>query len=187
MSALVDYLSGLLGLRFGHRVNPDGPQTRDGRPVLDVTVRRLNATEEVNLAQAYAGKVVLVVNTASQCGFTPQYQGLNTLYREYRERGLVVLGFPSNDFANQEPGDETTIAQFCQRNYGVDFPMFAKSHVRRANADPLFRRLAEAAGEYPEWNFHKYLIDREGRLVGSYASMTRVQSKKLTGRIISLL
>lgn len=174
-------------MRFRYRIRFDRPQTADGHSLLDVNVRRLNSAEEVNLASEYVHKVVLVVNTASKCMLTPQYKGLEQLYTKYRERGLVVLGFPSNDFANQEPADETAIAQFCQLNFGVAFPMFAKTHVGKPNADPLFRRLAEAAGEYPEWNFHKYLLDREGRLIGSFASMTKPSAKKLVRLLESLL
>jgi glutathione peroxidase len=187
MKSLFLFLSGLLTLRPGNVVATDKPQTLDGRPLLDVTVRTLNSEQEVNLARAYQGQVVLIVNTASKCGFTPQYDGLEKLYTQYQERGLVVLGFPSNDFANQEPGAEAEIQQFCRLSYGVRFPMFAKTHVRKQSAAPLYRRLGEAAGEYPTWNFHKYLIDREGRLVGSYSSFTKPESRKLTARIESLL
>jgi glutathione peroxidase len=115
--------------------------------------------------------VVLVVNTASFCGFTPQYEGLEALYAKYKDRGLVVLGFPSNDFA-QETGDNRQIADFCQNTYGVKFPMFAKSSVRGAQANPLYRQLAHATGHPPQWNFHKYLIARNGSAVASYASQT---------------
>ena len=119
----------------------------------------------------YAGKVVLVVNTASFCGFTPQYRGLEALDRKYRERGLVVLGFPSNDFA-QESGSNKQIAEFCENTFGVKFPMFAKSAVRGADANPLFRELARASGTTPKWNFYKYLIARDGRVVQVWSSMT---------------
>src|SRR5438874_2259318 len=108
----------------------------------------------------YAGKVVLIVNTASECGYTPQYEGLEALYRKYRSRGLVVLGFPSNDFGGQEPGSNKDIASFCVNQYAVDFPMFAKSALR---ANPLYVELARATGQTPRWNFHKYLVDRSGR------------------------
>lgn len=187
MKSLFLFLSGLLALRPGNVVATDKPQTLDGKPLLDVTVRTLNGEQEVNLAKAYLGQVILIVNTASKCGFTPQYAGLEKLYTDYQARGLVVLGFPSNDFANQEPGAEAEIQEFCWLNYGVRFPMFAKTQVRKQSADPLYRRLGEAAGEYPAWNFHKYLIDREGRLVGSYSSFTKPESRKLTARIESLL
>ncbi|MBD3670001.1 MAG: glutathione peroxidase [Gammaproteobacteria bacterium] len=139
-------------------------------PLLDVKVRTLNEDHEVRLCEAYRDKVVLVVNTASKCAFTDQYGELETLYSRYRDRGLVVLGFPSNDFANQEPGTEKQIKSFCRLTYGVQFPMFAKTRVKKDHADPLYRNLGEAAGRYPWWNFHKYLIGRDGRLVDDYLS-----------------
>ena len=113
----------------------------------------------------YAGKVVMVVNTASECGYTPQYEGLEALYRKYRERGLVVLGFPSNDFGGQEPGSNREIAAFCVNQYAIDFPMFAKTELKR---NPLYAELARASGAAPRWNFHKYLIDRSGKQVLSF-------------------
>jgi len=180
-------LAGLLSLRPMHGLAADNRTGADGKPLLDVVVRTLNGKQQVNLAQAYHGKVILIVNTASKCGFTPQYDGLEQLYADYKDRGLVVLGFPSNDFANQEPGTEQEIQEFCRLTYGVKFPMFGKTRVRKANADPLYRRLGEAAGKYPSWNFHKYLIDRQGRLVASYSSFTKPLSKKLVRRIESLL
>src|SRR3954470_11967644 len=103
----------------------------------------------------YAGKVVLVVNTASQCGYTPQYEGLEALYRKYRDRGLVVLGFPSNDFGGQEPGSNKEIAAFCVNQYAVDFPVFAKTELKK---NAFYTQLVRAAGKAPQWNFHKYLI-----------------------------
>jgi len=132
---------------------------------------RLQDEKPQSLCQ-YSGKVLLVVNTASYCGFTPQYQGLEALYARYRERGLVVLGFPSNDFA-QEGGDNKQIADFCENTYGVKFPMFAKSGVRGAQANGFYRQLAQATGRQPLWNFHKYLVGRDGKVIASYTSMTR--------------
>jgi glutathione peroxidase len=119
----------------------------------------------------YAGKVLLVVNTASFCGFTPQYEALEKLHAKYRDAGLVVLGFPSNDFA-QESGSNKEIADFCENTFGVKFPMFAKSAVRGADANPLFRQLAAQSGRAPLWNFHKYLVSREGKVVDNYSSLT---------------
>jgi glutathione peroxidase len=117
----------------------------------------------------YAGKVVLVVNTASECGYTPQYEGLETLYRKYRERGLVVLGFPANDFGGQEPGSNKEIAAFCEMNYGVSFPMFSKIEVNGPNAHPLYQWLKEASDSGDiEWNFVKFLVDRDGELLRRY-------------------
>jgi glutathione peroxidase len=125
----------------------------------------------------YAGKVVLVVNTASYCGFTSQYDGLEKLYSQHKDQGLVVLGFPSNDFS-QEPGTNQEIAAFCGNTFAVKFPMFAKTTVKGPKANPLFAELSRLA-EPPGWNFHKYLIGRDGRLVGSYSSMVGPQSRSL--------
>jgi len=155
--------------------------------LLDVDVRRLATEEVVSLCEAYRGKVILIVNTASKCGFTPQYEGLEALYRKYKDRGLVVLGFPSNDFMNQEPGSEQEIARFCRLTYAVEFPMFEKVSVKKGRAAPLFERLAEAGAAYPKWNFYKYLIDREGRLVDYYSSITGPESGKLARAIEQLL
>jgi glutathione peroxidase len=155
--------------------------------LLDHTVRMLNSDREVNLAQTYGGNVVLIVNTASKCAFTDQYEGLEALYAEYRDRGLVVLGFPSNDFGAQEPGTEREIQDFCRLTYSVRFPMFAKTRVSEGQADPLFRGLAEAAGRYPQWNFHKYLLDRDGRLVADYRSRLSPSSATLIDTIERLL
>jgi len=138
---------------------------------------RLQDEKPQSLCQ-YSGKVLLVVNTASYCGFTPQYQGLEALYAKYRDRGLVVLGFPSNDFA-QESGDNKQIADFCENTYGVKFPMFSKSAVRGAQANALYRQLAQATGRQPLWNFHKYLIARDGKVIASYTSMTKPNDAEL--------
>ncbi len=135
----------------------------------------------------FAGKVVLVVNTASQCGYTPQYEGLEALYRKYRARGLVVLGFPSNDFGGQEPGSNQEIAAFCVNQYAIGFPMFGKSSVRGAQANPLFAELARASGAEPRWNFHKYLLDRSGGQVMSFDTKVAPGDPKLVGAIERLL
>jgi glutathione peroxidase len=153
---------------------------------LDVAVRTLGGKETVRVCDEYAGKVILVVNTASYCGFTPQYDGLEKLYREYRDRGLVVLGFPSNDF-EQEPGNEQQIADFCRLTYGVEFPMFEKVRVVGENAHPLYRSLGKAAGQFPRWNFHKYLVGRDGSVVGSYSSTVTPDSTQLVRAIERLL
>ena len=137
--------------------------------ILQHTFARLQDEQPQSLCQ-YAGKVVLVVNTASFCGFTPQYQGLEELDRKYRARGLVVLGFPSNDFS-QESGSNKQIADFCESTFGVKFPMFVKSSVRGAEANPLFKQLAAQSGTAPKWNFYKYLIGRDGTVAGSYSSV----------------
>jgi glutathione peroxidase len=139
--------------------------------LLQHTFPRLQDERPQPLCQ-YAGKVLLVVNTASFCGFTPQYEALEQLHARYRDAGLVVLGFPSNDFA-QETGSNKEIADFCENTFGVKFPMFGKSAVRGRDANPLFRQLAAQSGRAPLWNFHKYLIARDGRIVDNYGSLTR--------------
>lgn len=122
----------------------------------------------------FEGKAVLVVNTASQCGFTPQYKGLEELYRKYRDRGLVVLGVPSNDFGQQEPGSSEEILQFCETNFSVDFPLTEKVKVTGDDAHPFFRWAAKEMGPLakPRWNFHKYLIAPDGRLVDWFSTVT---------------
>src|SRR6476620_10822670 len=127
-------------------------------PLLDVSLPTL--TEDAASLCRYQGKVLLVVNTASQCGYTPQYEGLEKLYKRYQDKGLVVMGFPSNDFGAQEPGSNKEIAQFCEVNYGVSFPMFSKSPVAKGAVNPFHQKLAQASGSRPQWNFHKYLVDR---------------------------
>lgn len=139
--------------------------------VLDHTMPRLQDDTPQNLCQ-YAGKVVLVVNTASKCGYTRQYEALEKLHERYSARGLVVLGFPSNDFGNQEPGSNQEIAEFCENTFGVRFPMLAKSSVTGPQANPVFAALIAESGTAPGWNFHKYLLDREGQLVANYSSKT---------------
>ncbi len=151
--------------------------------LLDQDFRRLASTDEVNLCEAYSGKVVLVVNTASKCGNTPQYDGLEKLYDQYGEEGLVVLGFPSNDFMGQEPGSEENIEEFCRLTYGVEFPMFEKTSVKKDNADPFYVALAESSGTYPTWNFHKYLIGRDGELISDFSPRTQPYDDKLVAAI----
>ncbi|SMB26141.1 putative glutathione peroxidase [Sterolibacterium denitrificans] len=142
----------------------------------DISVKAIDG-RDVNLAD-YAGKVVLVVNTASKCGFTPQYDGLEALYEKYRERGFVVLGFPCNQFGAQEPGSEQQIAEFCETRFNIAFPMFAKIDVNGPNAHPLYRHLKAARPgvfntEGIKWNFTKFLIDRNGNVVERYAPATK--------------
>ncbi|MDE2147863.1 MAG: glutathione peroxidase [Burkholderiales bacterium] len=150
--------------------------------LLDFTVPRLQDDSPQSLCQ-YAGKVVLVVNTASYCGFTPQYKGLEAMYAKYGPRGLVVLGFPSNDFGQQEPGDRKQIADFCFNTYGVKFPMFGKTEVVGPHTAPLFVALAQATGQRPSWNFHKYLIGRDGRAIAGYASEVTPDDPKLLATV----
>lgn len=153
---------------------------------LDFQVRTLNDNSMVRLCEAYSGKVVMVVNTASKCGFTGQYEGLESLYEKHKEDGLVILGFPSNDFGGQEPGTEKQIQEFCINTYAVKFPMFQKTNVKQHHADPLYKKLGDQAG-YPAWNFHKYLIDRNGKLVESYKSQVAPTSAKMMARVQALL
>jgi glutathione peroxidase len=154
---------------------------------LNFNFRKLGGKETVNLCDQYKGKVVMIVNTASKCGFTSQYEGLESLYGKYKDRGFVILGFPSNDFGGQEPGTEKQIADFCKLTYGVEFPMFEKTRVAKQNADPIYQTLGRISGEFPEWNFHKYIIDRNGKLAASFGSRVKPQSDAVTNTITNLL
>ena len=153
---------------------------------LDFSKKYLASEPTVRLCDEFAGKVLLVVNTASYCGFTPQFEGLDALYEKYQVRGFAVLGFPSNDFF-QEPRGEKKVQEFCRLTYSVQFPMFEKSRVAKWWAEPLYHALAKEAGQYPRWNFHKYLLSREGRVVGSFGSTVRPESDELVEAIESLL
>jgi len=140
---------------------------------------------EITTLTPYKGKVLLIVNVASQCGFTYQYEGLEKLYKTYKEKGLVVLGFPSNQFANQEPGDEEEIKKFCSLTYDVTFPMFAKIDVNGEHAHPLYTFLkTQQSGllgsESIKWNFTKFLIDKEGKVIARYAPTTKPESLEET-------
>ena len=158
-----------------------------GEALLDQDFRRLASDDVFNLGEAYGGKVLLVVNTASRCGNTPQYDGLEKLYQDYGDDGLVVLGFPSNDFLGQEPGTEEEIQEFCRLTYKVKFPMFEKVVVKEGNAHPFFDKLAAASGTYPTWNFHKYLIGRDGKLIAEFSPRTQPDNKALVGEIEAAL
>ena len=155
-------------------------------PLLDHRYERLQGGQTQSLCD-YRGKVLLVVNTASYCGYTKQYEGLEALYRKYRDRGLVVLGFPSNDFGGQEPGTGSEIAEFCRTTYGVQFPMFEKSSVSGVAQNPLFVQLAARTGERPQWNFHKYVIDRRGAKVVSFRSAVTPDDRELVRTLERLL
>jgi glutathione peroxidase len=150
--------------------------------LLDRSMKTLD--ERTQSLCEYAGKVLLVVNTASKCGYTPQYDGLEALYRKYREKGLVVLGFPMNDFGGQEPGSNKEISTFCVNEYAIDFPMFAKTELK---GNPLYAELARAAGAAPRWNFHKYLVDRRGLRVQSFGSAVEPDDAKLVNALQRLL
>jgi glutathione peroxidase len=149
--------------------------------LLDHKFNRLQDDAPQNLCQ-YSGKVTLVINTASYCGYTAQYEGLEKLYAKYKDKGFVVLGFPSNDFS-QEPGNNKEIADFCYNTYGVKFPMFAKSSVKGKEMNPLFAALSKASGKSPGWNFHKYLLDKEGKLLANYGSSVSPDDKNLVATI----
>ncbi len=151
------------------------------------TMKTIDGKEQ-SLAD-YKGKVILIVNVASRCGFTPQYKGLEALYQKYKERGLVVLGFPANNFGGQEPGSNEQIQQFCSLNYGVTFPMFSKISVKGADIHPLYKYLTESS-EAPgaiAWNFNKFLVDRDGRVAIHWGSMTAPDSKALIKKVEALL
>ena len=176
-------LAALLGL--GIETAQASPQ-QSGQPVacpaiLNHTVDRLQDEKPQSLCQ-FAGKVVLVVNTASFCGFTSQYKGLEKLNTQYKDQGLVVLGFPSNDFS-QEKGSNKEIAEFCESTFGVKFPMFTKTQVTGEGAAPLFKQLTAQTGQKPRWNFHKYLIGRDGKVIDQYNSMVGPESKTLLSAI----
>lgn len=182
----------LLLPRTGHAVTAgvapaaQTPTTTGACPAsLNFRVKRLQDDAPQDLCQ-YAGRVVLVVNTASYCGYTNQYEGLEALYAKYRDKGLTVLGFPSNDF-QQEPGNSKQIADFCYNTYGVKFPMFSKTAVVGAGASPLYAWLATQTGQPPKWNFHKYLLDRTGRVAAVFPSSVEPSDPALIKRIDALL
>lgn len=150
--------------------------------LLKFVKRKLNSQDTVNMCEAYQGKTILFVNTASYCGFTPQFEGLEALYSKYQEKGLVVLGFPSHDF-NQEDKSEVKTGQICRLTYGVKFPMFEAMSVRGEDVDPLYRMLANKTGQAPKWNFFKYLMDKNGNVINAYASSVKPSNLALVGDI----
>jgi glutathione peroxidase len=151
-------------------------------PLLNHNFKRLQDETPQHLCQ-YAGKVILVVNTASYCGFTTQYEGLEQLHAAYRDKGFTVLGFPSNDFGQQEPGNSKQIAELCFNTYGVKFPMFEKTSVSGGQQNAFYTKLISSTGQAPKWNFHKYLIDRSGKLITSYPSDVKPGDKRLRSAI----
>lgn len=160
----------------------------DCAPLLQHAFRPLaEKTDAAPLCDQYAGKVLLIVNTASKCGFTPQYEGLEALHADYAEKGLAVLGFPANDFMRQEPGTEAEIREFCTLTYGVKFPMFEKVQVTGDEATPLYKALAEAGGGPPKWNFHKYLVGRDGKVIAGYGSRVKPDDAELLAAIETAL
>lgn len=155
--------------------------------LLDQNFRPLAGKTPINLQKKYGGQVLLVVNTASKCGFTPQYDGLEALHNRLKGRGFAVLGFPSNDFRGQEPGSEKEIKEFCRLTYGVKFPMFEKTTVIGEQASPFYKSLTEATGVAPGWNFHKYLIDRNGNVVANFGSRVKPDDAEMLAQIEKLL
>ncbi|TYT23710.1 glutathione peroxidase [Luteimonas viscosa] len=151
--------------------------------LLERSYRPLTGKQPVDLASTYGGQVLLVVNTASKCGFAPQFEGLETLHSRYKARGFAVLGFPSADFRGQEFEDEKKIQEFCTLTYGVKFPMFQPVHVIGDEATPLYRDLAKATGEAPAWNFHKYLVGRDGKVLASWGSRTIPEDPEIVAAI----
>jgi glutathione peroxidase len=154
--------------------------------LLDHTFSKLQDGKPMPLCQ-YQGKVILVVNTASYCGFTSQYDGLEKLNERLKDKGLVVLGFPSNEFGEQEPGSNKEIADFCRLTYGVLFPMVGKTSVKGKGANPFYKQLAEITGSTPQWNFHKYLINRDGSKVVAFESQVTPEDKALLNKIEEFL
>ena len=163
------------------------PAAAAGPDLLDLEYRPLASRDPVNLAQRHAGQVLLVVNTASKCGFTPQYEGLEALHQQLGPRGFSVVGFPSNDFGEQEPGTEKEIADFCRLTYGVEFPMVGKTVVKGKDANPFYVKLAQITDSKPKWNFHKYLINRDATQVVAYSSFTKPDDKDLLKKIDEFL
>jgi glutathione peroxidase len=167
-------------------VASDADTPADCPALLRQRFNRLQTGESQSLCQ-FRGKVLLVVNTASYCSYTSQYEGLEALYRKYKGRGLVVVGFPSNDFGGQEPGTNQQIAQFCRLTYGVQFPMFEKSSVTKVASNPLFATLGAKTGVAPKWNFYKYVVDRKGQPIAGFGSRTTPDDRELTQFIEALL
>lgn len=173
---LIMFTSILCGMTFAQTCSP----------TLNFKFPRLQDEASQDLCQ-YQGKVILIVNTASFCGFTSQYEDLEKLQSKYSKQGFTVLGFPSNDFGNQEPGSNKEIADFCKNTYDVKFPMFSKTQVSGTKAHPLFKLLSEKSGTTPKWNFYKYLINRKGEVVYSFNSLTKPTSNSITNKIEQLL
>ncbi len=178
----------ILAMTFLTSFTACADNSKDTRTAYDFSFTTLVGNQPLPLSQ-FKGQVIMVVNTASQCGFTPQYEGLEKLYAKYSAQGLVIVGVPSNDFGNQEPGDNDSIAHFCKLNYGVSFPMASKEDVVGDNAHPFYKWARDRFGfaGKPKWNFHKYLIDRSGNLVDYFHSTTKPDDTDLTGEIEKLL
>ena len=153
--------------------------------ILDSNLRLLDSDDELNLCE-YSGNVILVVNVASRCGYTPQYAGLQRLYTKFKDEGLMVIGIPSRDFF-QEYSAESKVAEFCSTEYGVEFPMFATAKVKGKKAHPFYKKLIAASGKEPKWNFAKYLIGRDGKVIEHYKSSVTPESERLVSAIQAVL
>jgi glutathione peroxidase len=188
MSFLLAMSAAAIALALTAPASAAEPATGDGAcpALLNYTFNRLQTGKPESLCQ-FRGKVLLIVNTASYCGYTHQYEGLEALYRRYKSRGLVVVGFPSNDFGEQEPGTNREIAEFCRLTYGVQFPMFEKTSVTSLKTNPLYATLLARTGQAPQWNFHKYLVDRDGKGVESFASKVEPDDRALLTALEKLL
>ncbi|HMK39041.1 MAG TPA: glutathione peroxidase [Bacteroidota bacterium] len=164
-------------------MTPGTTKERPAGSILDFTMKSIDG-EDVPLSK-YRGKVILIVNVASECGFTPQYKDLESLYRKYKDRGFVILGFPANNFGAQEPGTDQQIKTFCTATYGVTFDLFSKISVQGEDQHPLYRLITSdsAYGGDIKWNFQKYLVDRDGKITGKYFSKVTPMSDELTGAI----
>ncbi len=182
-------VAAIFALSIGAPLAPDRAVAEQAaKELLDLSARRLGGSEEP--LSHYRGEVLLIVNTASECGYTPQYAGLQALYERYREDKFNVLGFPSNDFGEQEPGDDRQIGAFCKSNYGVEFPMFSKVRVLGADAHPVYAYLTslpKPIGGPVEWNFQKYLVDRDGNVVARFESETEPDDPALVAAVERLL
>ena len=179
----------IFAVLIGAPVGPERAVAEEAaKNLLDLSAKRLGGPEE-SLSR-YRGEVLLIVNTASECGYTPQYAGLQSLYERYRDKKFSVLGFPSNDFGKQEPGDDRQIGAFCKMNYGVEFPMFSKVVVVGADAHPIYAYLTslpKPIGGPVEWNFQKYLVDRKGNVVARFESDTKPEDPAIVSAIDRLL
>jgi glutathione peroxidase len=183
---IVTYIALYVHSSFANEVLPS---TAKCPALLNFKMPRLQDDKPQDLCQ-YAGRVVLVVNTASYCGYTEQYRGLEALNEKYQKKGVAILGFPSNDFGNQEPKNNKAIADFCTNTFGVKFPMFAKSQVIRtpsSNASPFYEALSRAANTQPKWNFHKYLISKNGQIIANFPSEVSPLDARITKAIEAAL
>jgi glutathione peroxidase len=184
---LLALLTGLF-LMATNTVSAETAETKSGNNAYDFSFTTLVGHHPLPLS-SFRGKVLIIVNTASKCGFTPQYAALEKLYEQYKDKGLVILGVPANDFGSQEPGTEQEIANFCQLNFGVSFPMTAKEVVSGKNAHPfyLWAKKKLGFGSAPKWNFHKYIINRKGELVTYFYSTTSPESKRFVKAVENAL